>query len=53
MDIIMERISREFGIEVIATSPSVIYEVTLTNKDIVMVDAPNKMPSPTVIKEIK
>ena len=53
MDIIMERISREFGIEVIATSPSVIYEVTLANKDIVMVDAPNKMPSPTVIKEIK
>ena len=53
MDIIMERISREFGIEVIATSPSVIYEVTLTNGEVVMVDAPNKMPSPTVIKEIK
>ena len=44
MDVIMTRISREFGIDIIATSPSVIYEVKLTNGEIVQIDSPNKMP---------
>ena len=53
MDIIIERITREFNIDCIATSPSVIYEVTLTNNEVIMVDSPNKMPDRQVIKEIK
>ena len=53
MDIIMERITREFDIDVISTSPSVIYEVELTNGDIEMIDSPNKMPDRAYIKEIR
>ena len=53
MEIIEERIEREFGIELIATSPSVIYEVELTDKSIVMVDSPAKMPDRQRINTIK
>ena len=53
MEIIEERIEREFGIELIATSPSVIYEVELTDKSIVMVDSPAKMPERQRINTIK
>lgn len=53
MEIIMTRIEREFDIELIATSPSVIYEVTKTNGEIEMIDSPNKMPDRALIKEIK
>ena len=53
MEIIEERIEREFGIDLIATSPSVIYEVTLTNGDIINVDSPVKLPDRQKIADIK
>ena len=53
MEIIEERIEREFGIDLIATSPSVIYEVEMTDRSIVYVDSPAKMPERQKIKEIK
>ena len=53
MDIIKERIEREFNIEIILTSPSVIYIVTLTNGDIVYVDNPTKLPDRQVISKIE
>ena len=53
MEIIEERITREFGIDIIATSPSVIYEVTLTNGETIMVDSPTKMPDRARIAEVK
>lgn len=53
MEIIEERITREFGIELIATSPSVIYKVTLNNNEEIEVDAPYKMPKQEMIKLIK
>ena len=53
MEIIKERITREFNIELITTAPSVIYEVTLTNNEIITIDAPNKLPDKSKIKEIK
>lgn len=53
MDIIKERIIREFGIEIITTAPSVIYEVILTNKDIIEISAPSMLPDKSKIKEIK
>ena len=53
MEIIEERIEREFGIDLIATSPSVIYEVEMTDKSIINVDSPAKMPERQKIKEIK
>ena len=53
MDVIMTRIEREFGIGIIATSPSVIYEVTLTSGEVINIDSPNKMPDRAVIDNIK
>ena len=53
MEIIEERIEREFNIDLIATSPSVIYEVLLTDGSTVNIDSPSKMPDRQRIKEIK
>lgn len=53
MEIIEERITREFGIDIIATSPSVIYEVILTNGETIMVDSPTKMPERARIAEVR
>lgn len=53
MEIIEERIEREFGIELIATSPSVIYEVELTDHSLLKIDSPVKMPDQQRIKEVK
>ncbi len=53
MEIIEERIEREFAIDLIATSPSVVYEVELTDKSIIMVDSPVKMPERQRIATIK
>lgn len=53
MDIIEERIEREFHIELIITSPSVIYDVELTDHTHEMVDSPSKMPDRVKIKDIK
>ena len=49
MEIIEERIEREFGIDLIATSPSVVYEVVLTDGSKIMVDSPAKMPKREVV----
>ena len=53
MDITKERIEREFKIDLIATSPSVIYEIILNNDEIIYVDSPNKLPERGSIKEIR
>ncbi len=53
LEITMERVEREFGIQLIGTSPSVIYEVILQDGSRKMIDAPTKMPDKTKIKEIR
>lgn len=53
MDVTEERIEREFKVDIIATSPSVVYEVTKTNEEEILVDNPNKMPERQKIKEIR
>lgn len=53
MEIIEERIEREFGIEIIATSPSVVYEVELTDHSMIMVDSPSALPDRQRIASIK
>ncbi len=50
MEIVEERIRREFNIDLIATSPSVIYKVILTNGEVMEIDAPYKMPKNEKIK---
>ncbi len=53
MEITIERIEREFNIDLIATSPSVIYEINLTDGSVISIDSPAKMPSVQRIKDIK
>ena len=53
MDVIITRIEREFDIGIIATSPSVIYKVTLTDGSLLEVDSPNKMPDRAKISSIE
>lgn len=52
MDVIRERISREFNIELISTAPSVEYIVIKTNGEEIKVDNPSKLPEKTVIDKI-
>ena len=52
MEIIEERLEREFNLDIIATSPSVIYEVILSDGSSVKIDSPSKMPEATKISKI-
>ena len=52
MDVILERIKREYNVEIIATAPSVIYHVNLTDGTVINVDSPNKLPEKTYISKI-
>jgi len=53
MDIIQERIEREFHLDLIATAPSVSYKVNLTNETTVFIDNPSRMPEPNFITSIE
>jgi len=53
MDIVRERLEREYDLELLATMPSVEYEVTLTNGTVVPVHSPNDMPEPTKVEEVR
>ena len=53
LDIITERIEREFSVDIIATAPSVVYEITLTDGSIIHVDNPSEFPPKVKIAKIK
>ncbi|KXI45814.1 MULTISPECIES: elongation factor 4 [Bacillus cereus group] len=53
MEIIQERIEREFKIDLITTAPSVIYKVFLTNGEDMIVDNPSNMPDPQTIDRVE
>jgi GTP-binding protein LepA len=53
MEIIQERLEREYGLDLLATAPSVEYEVKLRNGKTVLIDNPAAMPSPGEIEEIR
>jgi len=53
MDIVQERLEREYDMDLITTAPSVIYEVLLRDGSIVTVENPSKMPEPSRIEEIR
>ncbi len=50
MEIIQERIEREYNIDIVTTAPSVIYRITKTNGEVVMIDNPTNLPSPSEIE---
>ena len=53
MDIITERLSREFNIEIITTAPSVSYKVYKTNGDVLDIVSPSNLPNPQEISKIE
>jgi GTP-binding protein LepA len=53
MDIVRERLEREYGLELMATMPSVEFEVTLGDKSVIPVHNPTDMPDPADIIEIR
>ncbi|MCC7288650.1 MAG: elongation factor 4, partial [Burkholderiaceae bacterium] len=53
MDIVQERLEREFGQDLITTAPSVVYEVELNDGTVQRVENPSKMPDPGRIREIR
>ncbi len=53
MEIIQERIEREFGIDLITTAPSVIYRITDPTGDVYEIDNPSKMPEGKLIEKVE
>jgi GTP-binding protein LepA len=53
MEIVQERLRREFDMDIIATYPSVVYRVLKTNGELAEVDNPSFLPDPSVIEEIR
>ncbi len=53
MDIVQERLEREYGLDLVATAPSVVYKVHLTDGSAVEVDTPSKLPPVGQIREIQ
>jgi GTP-binding protein LepA len=53
MEIIQERLRREYDMDIIATSPSVIYEILTTRGETLLVDNPAHLPDPSIIEEIR
>lgn len=49
MEIIQERLEREFNLDLITTAPSVIYRITMTNGDLIMIDNPTNYPDVSLI----
>ncbi len=50
MEIIQERLEREFNLDLITTAPSVVYKITLTNGEQIMIDNPTNYPDPALIE---
>lgn len=53
MEIVKERLEREFNLDLIATSPSVPYEVQKTNGEVLLITSPSELPERTITKEIR
>jgi len=53
MEIIQERLEREFALELISTTPTVVYRVTTTKQDVLLIDNPNELPEPNFIERFE
>jgi GTP-binding protein LepA len=53
MEIIQERLEREFSIEVVQTAPTVTYEIKKTDGAVYRIDSPSELPNPTHVEEIR
>jgi GTP-binding protein LepA len=53
MEIVQERLEREFGLDLITTAPGVRYRVTTTDEEVIEVDSPARMPDPVRIAKVE
>ncbi|MFT4863383.1 MAG: GTP-binding protein LepA [Pseudohongiellaceae bacterium] len=53
MEIIQERLEREYDLDLITTAPTVVYEVLMSNGDVVKVDSPSRLPAVASIEEMR
>jgi GTP-binding protein LepA len=53
MEIIQERIEREYDLDIIATAPSVEYEILMATGEVITIDSPAQLPDPSGIEEIR
>src|SRR5205823_11978312 len=53
MEIIQERLRREYNMDIIATRPSVVYEVETTRGRTILIDNPDQLPDPSQVKDIR
>jgi len=53
MDIVQERLEREFDMDLITTAPTVVYEILMRDGTLVRIENPSKMPDPSKIEEIR
>jgi GTP-binding protein LepA len=53
MDIVQERLEREYGITLVTTAPTVVYEVKLRDGSVIQIENPAKLPDPSKIEEIR
>ncbi len=53
MEIIQERLEREFHIQMIQTAPTVTYEILKTDGEVLRIDSPSELPNPTNVEEIR
>jgi GTP-binding protein LepA len=53
MEIIQERLEREYNLDLITTAPTVVYEVETTSGEVIYIDSPSKLPEPQKIADIR
>jgi GTP-binding protein LepA len=53
MEIIQERLEREYDLDLITTAPTVVYEIEMNNGDVIYIDSPSKLPDPGGIREMR
>ena len=53
LEIVQERLEREFDIDIITTAPSVVYEVELNDDEILTIESPSRMPEVAKIREVR
>ena len=53
MEIIQERLEREYDLDLITTAPTVVYQVVMKNEDVLEIDNPSRLPDPAAVLEIR